>query len=94
MSKAYTFNDLIRHLRCVLQNGSPVLEAADYPMIRQMVALIGSSTKEEREKPILLLDSPSRWSRAVRGSGVTSISSESLRQLLSQMGAIANHIDR
>jgi signal recognition particle GTPase len=94
MPKAYTFNDLCRNLRCVLQNGSPVLKATDYRLIRNMVAIIESLTEEERERPNLLLDSPSRWSRAVSGSGVTSVSSESLRQLLSQMGGFANHLDR
>ncbi|NLX56634.1 MAG: hypothetical protein GXY58_16115 [Planctomycetaceae bacterium] len=94
MPTAYTFNHLFRNLRYVLQNGSPVLKAADYPLLRKMVAIIESLTKEERNKPNLLLDSPSRWSRAVGGSGVTGVSSESLRQMLSLMGGFTNHLDQ
>jgi signal recognition particle GTPase len=90
MPDVFTFNDLSRQLTNVLQNGSPILEAADYPMIRQIVALIGSLTEEEREKPVVLLDSPSRLARAVHGSGTPGFSPESLRQLLDDMTAFTN----
>lgn len=90
MPDVFTFNDRSRQLANVLQNGSPILESADYPMIRQIVAFIGSLTEEERERPVVPLDSPSRLARAVCGSGTTGFSPESLRQLLDDMAAFTN----
>jgi signal recognition particle GTPase len=90
MSKLYTFSDLDRKLRWGLRCGAPFLVAADDLLVKQIIALIGSLTREERESPRLLLDSPSRWSRAVQGAGVTGISPEFLRQLMEIMAAIAD----
>lgn len=91
MPATCSFNDLARHLRLLLRNGAPVLQAGDYPMLRQAVALIGSLTKEERDKPHLL--PPSRWSRAERGSGVNVLSWESMNQLWREMASVASHFD-
>jgi len=90
MPATYNFNDLARHLRLLLRNGPPVMQAVDYAMLRQAVALIGSLTKEERDRPLLLLHSPSRWSRAERGSGVNVLSVQSVNRLWREMSAVAS----
>ncbi len=84
----YTFNELHADLKALLLVGSPNLRDGDDAVIGQINGLIYSLTNEERQDPLLLLQSPSRWRRATRGAGGSPISRRALIDWLDSMGKV------
>lgn len=63
----YEFRDLLKYLE---RFGGPNILPSDMSLVANLIAFINSLTEEERRDPILVINSPSRWRRAIRGAGV------------------------
>jgi signal recognition particle GTPase len=89
----YTFNELHTHLRQICHaTPSGFIKREDLATVGTVLALIESLTDEERRDPKTLLNSRSRWRRAVKGSGAAHISRHFLKSWLGRMSAIITEI--
>ncbi|MFO0898459.1 MAG: hypothetical protein U0836_13640 [Pirellulales bacterium] len=88
----YTLNDLRAHLKYLRLPGNFKVLEEDQPRIEQMIAWIGSLTREERQCPALVLESKSRWRRATRGAGAAPVGRRTLRRWLALMNEVRDEL--